>query len=150
MFKYLIALTLLVGCTPDREVVQILKGDQGPQGPAGVSCSISQVEGGALLACADNTEVFIANGSPGEAGSPGVDAVASLADYSGASCQLIDGTLTYVKKSGSNYKLYSGSTCHSSTAFAEVSQGEAYWVSTTAVAVYSSSALRVITFSGGN
>jgi hypothetical protein len=158
----ILAALLLVACNPSREVVAIVQGPAGPQGPSGSSCSVSQVEGGALLACADGSLALIPSGSQGLPGTPGETgdtgptgetgpagsdtSSVELTDYTGATCTLIDGTTSYVKKSGSNYKLYTGNTCHSSTSFAEVAQGEAYWVSATSVAIHSSSALRVATF----
>lgn len=96
-------------------------GEQGPSGPQGE-------EG--------------PQGLQGPAGSSGAVIVA----YSGSSCQKLGTLSVYVKANGSNYKLYTSSSCHSSSAFAEVSQGESYWVSGNALAVWYSNALRVITF----
>lgn len=176
------AASLLIACAPDREVVQIYKGDTGAPGQDGTSCVVQQAESGALLSCSDGSEAYVANGlpgiqgpqgvpglagqdgtdgqdgapgedgqdgQPGQDGEDGSDAVATLRDYSGSSCTNIIGTTKYVKKNGSNFKLYSTSSCSSFTAFAEVSQGESYWVSTTALAVHADDKLRVITF-GGN
>lgn len=151
---YLLLVFLVNACSPDREVVQIL---QGPAGADGQShyCTVSQAEGGALVTCDDGTEAFVANGAQGPQGETGPTgeaseaSIATLTDYSGNSCTKIAGTNSYVKKSGSNYKLYTSSICHSSSAYAEVSEGEAYWVSSTAVAIHSPAALRVIEF-GGN
>lgn len=84
------------------------------------------------------------DGEPGEDGSDG--ATATIVDYSAVSCTNIAGTSVYVKKNGSNFKLYTTSTCSSSSAFAEVSQGEAYWAATRVLATWSSSAARVIFF----
>ncbi len=88
-------------------------------------------------------------GPAGESGSPGSngsDATATIANYSSSSCTKIAGTSTYMKPNGSNYKLYTSSSCHSSSAYAEVSEGESYWVSSSDLAVHSSTSLRVISF----
>lgn len=91
-------------------------GPQGPQGPQGIQ---------------------------GPAGSSG----ATIVSYSSNSCTKISGTSTYVKPTGSsNFGLYSSSSCHSSSKFAEVSQGESYWVSGTSLAIWEDDSLRVITF----
>ena len=95
-----------------------MPGPMGPQGPQGPQ------------------------GMQGPAGSSG----ATIAAYSASSCTLIAGTSTYVKANGSNYKLYTSSSCSSSSAFAEVSQGESYWVGSNKLAVWYETAMRVITF----
>jgi hypothetical protein len=66
--------------------------------------------------------------------------------YSASSCTRISGTSTYVKKNGSNFKLYTSSSCSSNTSFAEVSQGEAYWASSSTLVVHDDSSLNAITF----
>jgi len=91
-------------------------GPQGPQGPQGIQ---------------------------GPSGSSGATIVA----YSSNSCTKISGTSVYVKPTGSNnFGLYSSSSCSSSSKFAEVSQGESYWVSGNALAIWNDGSLRVITF----
>lgn len=93
-------------------------GPQGPQGPQGLT------------------------GPVGPSGSGG-----SITAYSSSSCTLIAGTSSYAKPTGSgNYGLYSSSTCHSSSKWAEVSQGEIYYLGGSSYATWSSSALRVLTF----
>jgi hypothetical protein len=147
-------------CSPDREVVQVLQGPAGANGADGISCSVAQTEGGALLSCSDGSETYMQNGLPGAEGPQGIpgqdgsdgddgSSGATLRDYSANSCTNMLGTTKYVKKNGSNFKFYSHSSCSSSSAFAEVSQGEAYWVSATSLAVHADSVIRVITF-GGN
>jgi hypothetical protein len=162
--KYaVVILALALGaCSPDREVVEVYKGEQGLpglDGRDGTSCFVTAAEGGANLSCSDGSSAFVANGLPGEQGPQGIPGLAGeagadgdsggaalLRDYSANSCTNIVGTSKYVKRSGSNYKLYSSSSCSSSSAFAEVSQGEAYWVSSASLAVHADSILRVITF----
>ncbi len=168
-YLVLVASLGLMACAPDKEIVSVIKGDPGQDGINGTSCSAYQTEGGAVLLCANGEEVFVSNGAPGpqgpqgipgidgedgeagEDGQPGEDGSAAsvtLLDYSANSCTKILDTDAYVKKNGSNYRLYSHSSCHSSTLFAEVSQGEAYWVSATALATHADSKLRVIYFGG--
>lgn len=163
----LITLTASAACAPDREVVEIYKGDPGlpgQDGASGQSCYVeASEEGGAYLTCGETT-VFISNGlqgiqgpageagpqgpvgPQGPAGEDGDDRSVTLYNYSGSSCTQILTTGKYVKLNGSNYRLYSSSSCHSSSAFAEVSQGEAYWVSPTVLATHANSTLRVIQF----
>lgn len=163
-------------CAPGREVVQIIKGDKGDTGEPGLTlpCVAEQAEAGALLSCPGQEPVFIAavvgpqgpqgipgvgtqgpQGEPGEDGKDGQDAPpsqsnATLRDYPASMCSLIIGTSSYVKKQqNNNYKLYTASSCASNTAFAEVSQGEAYWAAPNVYATHAGSVLRVITF-GGN
>lgn len=84
------------------------------------------------------------DGPQGLQGNPGSSA--RIDSYSSNSCTKITGTNIYVKPNGGNFKLYNSSSCHSSSAFAEVSEGESYWVSSSALAVHADSSLRVITF----
>jgi hypothetical protein len=71
---------------------------------------------------------------------------ATITSYSSSNCTLISGTSSYVKPNGHNYKLYASSSCSSNSAFAEVSEGESYWVSSTTLAVWNDGSLRVIKF----
>lgn len=89
-------------------------------------------------------------GPAGEPGPAGIDGTsATISTYSGTNCTLISNTSTFMKKSGSNYGLYTTSNCHANSKFAEVSQGESYWASASDLAVWSSTSLRVISFFGG-
>lgn len=91
-------------------------GPQGPQGPQGIQ---------------------------GPTGSSG----ATIVSYSSNSCTKITGTNIYTKPTGSNnFGLYSSSSCSSSGKIAEVSEGESYWVSGSALAIWNDGSLRVITF----
>lgn len=107
-------------------------GAVGPQGPAGAAGVAGPV------------------GPQGPAGPQGIQgpagASATIVSYYGSSCQLIAGTSMYMKASGSNAAFYTSSSCHSSTKVVEISQGESYWASSNALAVWSGSSLRVITF----
>lgn len=89
-------------------------------------------------------------GAQGPAGADGLDgsdgSVAQIISYPASNCTLIAGTSSYTKKSGSNYKLYTSSSCSSASSFGELSQGESMWVSASALAVWDSSVLRVIFF----
>ena len=44
------------------------KGDQGPIGIPGTSCTTAPIEGGALITCTDGTSAEILNGVDGEPG----------------------------------------------------------------------------------
>ncbi len=105
------------------------QGEQGPQGSPG----------------ADGSDG--ADGSPGTPGADGASgAVASIVDYSGQTCQAITGTASYIKLSQTNAGIYSSSNCASNTKFAQVSQGESYWVGPKSLAVWDSNSVQVITF----
>lgn len=87
-------------------------------------------------------------GSQGPQGAPGTPgSSATILAYSASSCTPILGTMYYTKlTSSSNFALYSTPSCSNSSKFAQVSQGEAYWVSSQSLAVWSNNSLRVITF----
>lgn len=92
-------------------------GSQGPQGPQGIQ------------------------------GNAGAGSGATITNYGSSSCTRITGTNSYVKPTGSNnLGLYTSSSCASNTKFAEVSEGEAYWVSANSLATEVNGCLRVITF----
>lgn len=76
MKKYLIVLAVgILGCSPAREVVQVL---QGVPGQDGSSCSVSDYYGesevklGALISCTDGSSSLILNGERGATGVQGV------------------------------------------------------------------------------
>lgn len=98
--------------------IQGVAGPAGPQGPQGPQ------------------------GLPGASSGSG----ATIKAYTQSSCTLITGTSTYMKPNGSNFSLYTSSSCHSSSKFAEVSEGESYWASANSLAVWGDCVLRVITF----
>lgn len=86
MKKYLIALLaclVLAGCSPAREVVQIIQGAPGANGADGSSCSVSQAENGALLSCTDGSAVLILNGHNG---ANGINGTNGLNGQDGDSC----------------------------------------------------------------
>lgn len=72
----LIAITaIVVGCSPSREVVEIIKGDDGApgiDGSNGESCYIEESEEGLVLTCGENT-YFVSNGQDGNDGTNGSD-----------------------------------------------------------------------------
>ena len=83
-------------------------------------------------------------GATGAQGSSGTGA--SIVSYTASSCTKITGTSMYVQKSGSNFQMFSGNTCNSSTKVSEVSSGESVWASSSSLAVWNGSSIRVITF----
>lgn len=181
-FLVLAAATLIAGCSPTKELVEIYQGPPGQPGQNGVSCSVTQVENGAVLSCSDETFVTITNGQNGQNGSDGESCsveqtesgaqitcanssatvlngtdgqdgedgsggmTVTIADYSSSSCTRITGTSTYIKVGMTNAGLYTSSSCHSSSKFAEISQGESYWASGTALALWYDDGVRVLTF----
>lgn len=150
-------LLVLSACAPHKEIVDVIQGAPGIDG-RGTSCTVYQAESGAYLNCQDGSSVYISNGAQGstgpageagedgENGQDGSSTQAALYDYSGSVCTEILDTGKYLKKSGSNFKLYTSSACSSSTAFAEVSQGESYWVNSTTLSIWASATLRVVAF----
>lgn len=193
MKKFLVFATVafIAACSPTKEVVEIYKGDPGVPGQDGVSCTVSQLENGALLSCSDETVVTILNGQNGQNGSNGTDGqdgescsveqlengaqitcagssatvlngtdgedgqdgsngsngtIVTIANYTSSSCTRITGTSTYIKVGNTNARLYSSSSCHSNSKFAEISQGESYWASGTALAVWYDDGVRVLIF----
>lgn len=87
-----------------------------------------------------------ADGADGEDGSNGISSITS---FTSSSCANVTATSKYYKVSGSNVGLYTSSTCHSSTKFAEVAQGEAYWITNSILAVWKSGGMNVIYFNVG-
>lgn len=81
----LIAIALIMSaCTPDNEVVQVIKGDKGDPGQNGTSCSVapyygedSEVALGAIITCTDGTSDIIFNGVAGQPGANGTSCGAS-------------------------------------------------------------------------
>lgn len=133
-------------------------GQDGTNGTDGLSCTVEQLENGAIINC-NNSTATVLNGTDGQNGDDGVDgaggqdgqngsnAVATITNYSSSSCTLIVGTTVYTKPSGSgNRGLYTSNTCSSNSKYAEVSQGEAYWVSTSSLATLDGNTLKVIKF----
>lgn len=94
-------------------------GPQGPQGPQGLQ------------------------GTPGVAGSSG----ATIVTYTSSSCTHIAGSSYYVKPNGNNTKIYTSSSCSSSSSVEELGDGDSYWVGTNMLAVdYGDIGIKVITF----
>lgn len=86
-------------------------------------------------------------GPQGIQGPAGSNNGAVITNYGSNLCTRISGTNSYVKPNGSNnFGLYTTSNCTSSSKFAEVSQGEAYWVSGNSLGTWNDGCLRVITF----
>lgn len=141
-------LLLIVGCAETNRLVTV-NGTQGPAGPQGASCTVVQSEGGAYIACSDETSAFIANGTPGiegPQGPPGASQGAVLTMYALTSCTEIPGTSYWAKKNGSTVGFYNASFCSSSTKEFEMTEGDSLWVSSTALAVYLSGGFRLIEF----
>jgi hypothetical protein len=116
-------------------------GPQGPQGPMGMM-------GPPGTPGSNGTQGPVGpqgpQGPQGLQGPPGTSA--TITSYSSSSCTQIGTTGVYVKPNGSNFKLYTSSSCHSSSALYEVSQGESYWVSSTSLAIWNDGSLRVIKY----
>lgn len=138
----------------------LVRGLPGKDGTNGTACTISQQEGGALLSCTDETSFFVHNGTDGQDGADGQDGtngqdgldgldgtIVSLATYSVSSCMPIAGTSYYAKKTGTSIAFYISSACSGSKSF-EMTAGDSFWVSSTALAVYLTSGLRVIDIGG--
>jgi hypothetical protein len=142
MKKSMILLFALLAACADKSTEATVKAVDGINGttPVVSSCSVTEAEGGALVSCTDGTEAFIADGATGSS------ATASITNYTGSSCQLISGSSVYVKKSGSNFVLYSSSSCHASGKIYEVSQGEVYAISNNIIGIHATSVLKVLTF----
>lgn len=70
-YKNLLLLALLTSCGAKREVVQIVKGNDGNRGSDGSSCSTEQLENGAKIVCEDGSFSYVFNGSSGSSGSNG-------------------------------------------------------------------------------
>lgn len=156
---------LLTSCAPDTEVVEVVQGSPGvagAQGPAGAtgqtgaSCTVSRTNGGAVVRCTDGTQVFVADGKDGKDGKDGSNGsgckntgnctCTKIIDHVCNNCTKIPSTSIYSKKVGNNYKLYTASSCSSSSAYAEVSPGSAYWAGSDILATWSTNSLRVIYF----
>ena len=114
----------------------------GTSGQDGQSCSVQDTRDGAIITCRSSTSTITNGESCEQDNTP----LASIKTYISSSCTSITGTTNYVKVGNNNISIYSSSNCSSNTKMAEVSQGEAYWVSSNSLATYSSGALRVITF----
>ena len=112
---------------PGKDGAQGLQGQQGPQGvPGPVGPAGPQGP----------------QGLPGTQGSSG----ATIKSYTSNNCTAVTGTGLYIKIGNNNASLYYSSTCSSSSKYAEISQGESYWVSTTHLAVWFDSGVRVLHF----
>ncbi len=117
MKKLVVALSLiLVACGPHKEVVSLIKGNQGEVGATGqdgVSCVSAQTETGASLTCSNGT-VFVSNGVDGSNGSPGVSS-GSMSEVALDGCTSIAGTGLWAKNQGSgSIKLYTNGSCSGS------------------------------------
>jgi hypothetical protein len=119
-----------------------LIGEQGPQGDIGPQGEAGSDGSPGLPGPTGPVGSQGPQGIQGPAGSSG----ATIVSYAASSCTLIAGTSDYVKASNTNFNIYSSSSCPNSDKIAEVSQGESYWVSSSALAVWSNGSLRVITF----
>jgi hypothetical protein len=140
-----------LSCSDDSSVVirdglNGTDGQDGQDGQDGNSCYVEETEVGATITCGESfANIF--NGQDGQDGEDGESAVATISNYSANSCTLISGTSSYVKKTGSsNYAFYTTSNCASNSKFAEVSQGEAYWLGPNVLGTHADGSLRVLTF----
>jgi hypothetical protein len=60
-----------------------IPGPVGPAGAGGTSCSVDQLEGGAVILCEDGTSSYIANGSDGQDGEDGTSNLVEIIDPCG-------------------------------------------------------------------
>ena len=115
------------------------------------NCSIQQSAGGAIITCGNSTAT-ISNGTNGINGTNGTNGINGgvtsviVTDYNTSACVPIAGTNGFVQPNGPNLGLYSSAGCASNTKFAEISQGEAYWISASNLGTWNNGFLRVITF----
>lgn len=66
-------------------------GSDGAHGVNGTSCSVDQVQGGAMIVCSDNSQAFIKDGADGHScGVSSVNSYASLIECTDGSSSLID------------------------------------------------------------
>lgn len=65
---------LLTNCGAGLQIVEPLEETPEPL----LSCSVEQVEGGAMITCPDGSEVFVANGTDGIDGQDGTDGLDGL------------------------------------------------------------------------
>lgn len=87
-----IAVLSLVACSPDREVVDVVKGDDGADG---ASCLVKEIEGGLSLDCGNGSFV-VTNGSDGQDGVDGQDGADGVDGQDGTS----SGTLSQLTLNG--------------------------------------------------
>lgn len=78
--KYIVMVTLLVGCGTEVNRTKLIPG---PQGKPGSSCSVESVEQGALISCSDGTGAFVSNGRDGLDGEPGSFSIVNSVDPCG-------------------------------------------------------------------
>lgn len=127
MKKLIALLTMLamIGCAQSRDEVALYAHDgaQGPAGPQGPA------------------------GETGPQGEPGdLSSAVSITQYLSNECVAIADTDVFVKIGPNTRGLYLQDGCPSNSKFAEVSEGESYWVSNRALAVYSEPGISVINF----
>ena len=75
--KYLLTLVLLLGCQKNPAIIVV----EGPE----ESCSIVEVEGGAIIECPDGSTAVILDGEAGEDGEAGIDSIIEIIDPCGPS-----------------------------------------------------------------
>lgn len=118
-------------------------GPVGPQGAPGMTGAIGPQGVAGLPGPTGPVGPQGPQGIQGPAGSSG----ATITTYTSSSCTQIAGTSYYVKPNGTNAKLYTGSTCHSSTAVEELGNGHSFWLASNILAVdYDDQGIRVIKF----
>lgn len=126
-----------------------LDGKQGEQGPQGLQ---------GLVGPKGDTGATGATGLQGPVGPQGPTGPQGLQGASGSSaaikvytseCKKVTEASSniYVKQNGSNFALYTSSSCSSSSKFKEINDGESYFVSDRSLAInQDGTALRIITF----
>lgn len=77
------------------------------QGQKGSSCSVEQLDGGALVSCTDGTEAFIASGADGQDGTDGLNGSDGL-DGTGCQVETLDGGAMIECEDGSSALVVNG------------------------------------------
>ena len=116
----------LMACAPDKEIVEVVKGDPG------VSCTAQEVLGGIEISC-ENGTFLVSNGQDGVDGQDGLDgkdgengSAGTLSEVELSGCTSIrDGLHAKAQGSGS-LKLYSNSNCSGSGVETLSSTNEVY------------------------
>lgn len=142
----------------DGNSYSLFNGYNGTNGNDAQACLVNDTEGGAEITCANGTVAIYdgtngTNGNDGNTGAtgpqgpPGSSSSVTISSYTSSSCTLVTGSTTYTKPTGSGMGLYTSSSCHSSSKYAEVQQGEAYIVAgTNKLAVWKSTGMNVWNF----
>lgn len=165
---------VVVGCSFDTKVIDILRGSDGKDGADGkdglngssTSCSVSEAEGGYLLSCGDGSSFLVRNGidgldgldgqdgedgADGEDGEDGQDgsngsSAVTVTMYTSSSCTSL-GSGYYGKSNSNTYSIYDDNDCHSSDKLIDLNDANSsYWLGSKLGVFASPNDLRVLTF----